>query len=154
MAKNFDTFAQSIGFSFRNKKLLERAFTHRSYINEHREAGLLHNERLEFLGDAVLELVVTDHLYRKYEKETEGDLTSYRAALVNTTTLSAVAMSLGMNDYLLLSKGAEKDTGRARHYLLANTFEAFVGALYLDGGYDTANAFIEKTLLPLTQEIL
>ncbi len=113
-----------------------------------------HNERLEFLGDAVLELVVTEYLYSKYPKKPEGDLTSYRAALVNTSTLSAVATELSMNDYLLLSKGEAKDTGRARQYILANTFESFVGALYLDQGYEQAKDFIAQNLFPLTDEIV
>lgn len=154
MRKNFDLFEKKIGFSFRDKKLLEQAFTHRSYLNEHREEGLEHNERLEFLGDAVLELVVTDFLFRVYGKETEGELTAYRAALVNALALSSVATTLSMNDYLLLSKGEEKDTGRARQSLLANAYEALVGALYLDQGYESTRAFIEKTLLPLASEMV
>ena len=154
MTKNFDTFEDKIGYSFNDKSLLEQAFIHRSYLNEHRDVRLEHNERLEFLGDAVLELVVTDHLFHQYPKEPEGALTSYRAALVNATTLASIAVGLGMNEYLLLSKGEEKDVGRARHYLLANTFEALVGALYLDGGYDAARAFIEKNVFPLTAAIV
>ncbi len=154
MRKHFELFEKKIGFSFRDKKLLEQAFVHRSYLNEHRDAGLEHNERLEFLGDAVLELVVTDYLFRAYGKETEGELTAYRAALVNALTLSSVSTNLGMNEYLLLSKGEEKDTGRARQSLLANAYEALVGALYLDQGYEATRAFIEKTLLPLAAEMV
>ncbi|MBP9771961.1 MAG: ribonuclease III [Candidatus Pacebacteria bacterium] len=152
--KEFDQFEASIGITFTDKRLLETAFTHRSFINEHKKKDREHNERLEFLGDAVLELVVTEFLYAKYPKKTEGDLTSYRAGLVNTSTLSTVATGLGMNDYLLLSKGETKDVGRARQYILANTFEAFTGALYLDAGYDAAKGFIEAHLLPLTEDIV
>jgi ribonuclease-3 len=115
---------------------------------------LEHNERLEFLGDAVLELAITDYLYKKYPEKTEGDLTAYRAALVNTNTLSQTAVDLGMNDFLLLSKGEAKDTGRARQYIMANTFEAVVGALYLDQGYDGAQRFIAENLFHLTDEIV
>lgn len=151
---DFKQFEDKTGITFRNKNLLMQAFLHRSYLNENKKLKMDHNERLEFLGDAVLELVVTEYLYNKYPKKTEGDLTSYRAALVNTTTLSSVAGELGMNDYLLLSKGEAKDTGRARQYILANTFESFVGALYLDQGYDPAKNFIAQNLFQLTDEIV
>src|SRR3989344_6793198 len=117
-------FAAACGLKLNNPALLVQAFTHRSYLNEHREVKHDHNERLEFLGDAVLELVTTNFLYREYPKKPEGELTAYRASLVNTTTLSDAAARLKMNDYLLLSKGEAKDTGRARQYILANTFEA------------------------------
>ena len=151
---NFNTFENKIGITFKNKDLLMQAFLHRSYLNENKGLKMDHNERLEFLGDAVLELVVTEFLFAKYPKKPEGDLTSYRAALVNTVTLSSVAGELGMNDFLLLSKGEAKDTGRARQYILANTFESFVGALYLDQGYDATKDFIAKNLFPLTDEIV
>jgi ribonuclease III len=144
---DFGTFEKQIGVTFIDKKLLEQAFIHRSYINENSGSHLSHNERLEFLGDAVLELVVTDHLYRKYPDRDEGSLTAYRSALVNANTIGEVAQTLGMNEYLLLSKGEMKDSGRARSYILANTYESFVGALYLDQGYDRACDFIKKTLL-------
>ena len=150
----FNTFENKIGIIFKNKNLLMQAFLHRSYLNENKGLKMDHNERLEFLGDAVLELVVTEYLYAKYPKKTEGDLTSYRAALVNTATLSNVAGELEMNDFLLLSKGEAKDTGRARQYILANTFESFVGALYLDQGYDALKNFIAKNLFPFTDEIV
>ena len=113
-----------------------------------------HNERLEFLGDAVLELIVTEYLYRKYPDCAEGDLTAYRSALVNAITLAKVAESLGMNDYLLLSRGETKDTGRARQVILANTIEAFIGALYLDQGYEAAKHFVSQNLFALTDEIV
>ncbi|MBL7045005.1 MAG: ribonuclease III [Parcubacteria group bacterium] len=154
MMNNFNTFENKIGITFKNKDLLMQAFLHRSYLNENKGLKMDHNERLEFLGDAVLELVVTEFLFAKYPKKPEGDLTSYRAALVNTVTLSSVAGELGMNDFLLLSKGEAKDTGRARQYILANTFESFVGALYLDQGYDATKDFIAKNLFPLTDEIV
>lgn len=147
-------FEKSINITFKNKDFLTQAFLHRSYLNEHREITLPHNERLEFLGDAVLELVVTEFLFAKYPDKPEGDLTAYRSALVNTTTLSSVAASLKMGDHLLLSKGEAKDTGRARQYILANTFESVVGAIYLDQGYDVAKDFISRTIFPLTDEIV
>ena len=124
--KEFTVFEKSIGVTFKDKKILTIAFTHRSYLNENPNTGLEHNERLEFLGDAVLELIVTDFLYAKYKDEPEGMLTSYRAALVNATIIAEIALSLGMNDFLLLSKGEAKDTGKARQYILANTFEALL----------------------------
>ncbi|OHA58268.1 MAG: ribonuclease III [Candidatus Vogelbacteria bacterium RIFOXYD1_FULL_44_32] len=147
-------FAEAIGIGFTNIDFLIQAFTHRSYLNEHREISHDHNERLEFLGDAVLELVVTNFLYKTFPGKPEGELTAYRAALVNTTTLSDAAKKLGMNDYLLLSKGEAKDTGRARQYILANTFEAVIGAIYLDQGYDVATDFITTNLLYLIKEIV
>lgn len=147
-------FAQKIGVVFNDPDLLVSAFLHRSYLNEHREIKLSHNERLEFLGDAVLELVVTDFLFNTYPNEDEGDMTAYRAALVNTNSLSEIAKELGMNDYLLLSKGEAKDTGRARQYILANTYESVVGALYLDLGYEAARRFITDTLLAKSAKII
>ncbi len=143
-----------LGYTFFNKDHLLTAITHRSYLNEHREATQDHNERLEFLGDAVLELVVTDHLFRTYPEKPEGELTAIRAALVNTVSLSDAALKLEVNDYLLMSKGEAKDMGRARQYILANVFEAFVGALYLDQGYDASRTFIAKHLFPKTDEIV
>lgn len=154
MDEKFSEFEKKLGVQFSNKILLKEAFTHRSYINENKECGWPHNERLEFLGDAVLELVVTDYLYAKYPEETEGELTSYRAALVNTTSISEGASRWGMNEYLLLSKGEAKDMGKARQYILANTFEAVIGAIYLDKGYDTAQDFIAKSLFYKTEEMV
>ncbi len=152
--KAFSEFEEKTGIVFANKDLLMQAFLHRSYLNEHREVRMDHNERLEFLGDAVLELVTTAYLFEKYPDKPEGELTSYRAALVNTVSISGVAGELGMNDFLLLSKGEEKDTGRARSYILANTFEAFIGALYLDQGYEAARKFIARTLLVKTDDVV
>jgi ribonuclease-3 len=154
MTKDFAQFEKATSLVFKDKALLRQAFTHRSYLNENRTANIDHNERLEFLGDAVLELIVTDYLYHKYPKKPEGELTSYRSSLVNSTTLADVALKLGMNDYLLLSHGESKDTGRARTYILANTFEAVLGALYLDQGYDAPKEFIEKHIFPLIDEIV
>src|SRR5665213_1089826 len=128
---DFGTFEKKVGIVFKDKNLLEQAFIHRSYINENSGAKFSHNERLEFLGDAVLELVVTDFLYRKYPEQDEGELTAYRSSLVNANIIGEVAGELGMNEYLLLSRGESKDTGKARSYILANTYEAYVGAVYL-----------------------
>lgn len=143
-----------LGYTFNDKLHLLTAMTHRSYLNEHREAEQDHNERLEFLGDAVLELVVTDFLFKKYPEKPEGELTAVRAALVNTVSLSESAQQLGVNDFLLMSKGEAKDTGRARQYILANTFEAIIGALYLDQGYETAADFIAQQLFAKTELIV
>ncbi|MEI7765356.1 MAG: ribonuclease III [bacterium] len=151
---NFADFEKQIGISFKDKGLLKQAFIHRSYINENGGTGLSHNERLEFLGDAVLEIIVTDFLFKKYPACAEGELTAFRSALVNAIIISEVASDNGMNDYLLLSKGESKDNGKARQYILANTYEALVGAIYLDQGYEVANKFITKTLLPRTEEIV
>ena len=151
---DFKTFETKIGYAFRDKRLLEQAFTHRSYLNENRMPGREHNERLEFLGDAVLELVVTEFLYAKYLEKPEGELTAYRAALVNTVSISDAAAKLGMNEYLLLSRGESRDIGRARQIILANAFEALIGALYLDSGYVTAKDFIAKQLFHKTDEVV
>ncbi len=144
---DFSLFEKKTGIVFEDKKLLEQAFIHRSYINENTGTKLSHNERLEFLGDAVLELIVTDYLYKKYPNCDEGELTAYRSALVNAVIIGEIALVIGMNEYLLLSKGEAKDIGKARSYILANTYEAYVGAVYLDRGYDIALEFINKTLL-------
>lgn len=148
MQKDFKTFEDNVGISFNDTALLRQAFTHRSYVNEHRAESAGHNERLEFLGDAVLELISTHYLYEKFPHKDEGELTAYRAALVNATTCAEVGSEIGINEYLLLSRGEAKDTGRARGVLLANAFEALIGAIYLDQGYDAARAFIEKYLFP------
>jgi len=154
MIKQFSDFEKKIKIVFKNKDLLKQSFTHRSYINENPATNLSHNERLEFLGDAVLELVVTDFLFQKYPNYPEGKLTALRSALVNAVIISEIASSVGMNDYLLLSKGEAKDFGKARQYILANTFEALIGAMYLDQGYEVAEKFVLKTLLPKTEEIV
>lgn len=149
-----DEFKQHNAITFNNDKLLNQAFIHRSFINENPRSGLEHNERLEFLGDAVLELVVTEYLYTNYPHHNEGDLTSYRSALVNAVTLGEVADSLSFNDMLKLSKGEAKDVSRARSSILADAYEAFVGALYLDQGYEHAKEFIARTVLIKTDDIV
>lgn len=151
---NFEDFENKTKIFFNDKKLLEQAFIHRSYINENTGTNFSHNERLEFLGDAVLELVVTNYLYVKYPKCDEGELTAYRSALVNAVIIGEVAGELQMNEYLLLSKGEAKDIGRARNYILANTYEAYVGACFLDRGYDVAESFIAKTLFGKIDKIV
>ncbi len=151
---DWNNLEKRIGIQFKNKDLLKQAFTHRSYLNEHKSIHLEHNERLEFLGDAVLELVATDFLYGMYPKKPEGELTSIRSALVNSQMLAQISSSLGLNDFLLLSRGEAKDTGRARQYILANTYESLTGAIYLDTGYNAAKDFIARTILPLTAEIV
>jgi ribonuclease-3 len=143
---DFLTFAQKIKVEFNDINLLRQACTHRSFLNENKNAGE-HNERLEFLGDAVLELVITSYLYRRFTTKDEGQLTAYRSALVNTHSLSRVAEALGVNDFLLLSKGESKDTGRARLIILADAVEAIIGAIYLDRGYDAAANFISQNIL-------
>src|SRR3989344_833084 len=135
---NFAKFASKLGLAFESLDLLAEALTHRSFLNENRGVVKAHNERLEFLGDAVLELAVTHFLFEKFPTKPEGDLTAYRSALVNTFSLAGVADTLGVNEYLLLSKGKAKDTGRARQIILANALEAIIGAIYLDQGYSAA----------------
>jgi len=145
---------KEIGVEFSDKSLIEMAFTHRSYVNENRNHKKSHNERLEFLGDAVLELSITDFLYKKFPNKAEGDLTLYRAALVNTDTLARVSADIGLNDHILLSRGEAKDTGRARHSILADVMESVIGAVYLDKGYDVADKFILENVAPLIDEII
>ncbi len=145
--KNFALLEKKLNFSFQNKNLLIQVFTHRSYPNENPDFCLDHNERLEFLGDAVLELVITEYLYKTYPEKSEGQLTNWRAALVNAKILSLTAQKLGFNDFLLLSRGEKKEKGKGRQYILANTFEAFIGAFYLDRGYNSCQHFIKKYLI-------
>jgi len=151
---DFSKLEKKLSFKFKNKDLFIQAFVHRSYLNENPDFYLDNNERLEFLGDAVLELIITEYLYQKYPQETEGELTSWRAALVNTNILSKVAQNLGFSDFLLLSRGETKDKGKARKYILADTFEALIGSLYLDQGYQICKNFIEKHLTPKLPEII
>ncbi len=146
---DYKEFSKKIGVTFKDINLLKQACTHRSYLNENKNAGLEHNERLEFLGDAVLELAVTSFLFHKFPNKNEGDLTAYRSALVNTNSLGRVANALGVNDYLLLSRGEERDTGRARSIILADSIEAIIGAIYIDQGFDASAEFINKHLLKL-----
>lgn len=151
---NLTQLQKILDVTFADTKVLLSAVTHRSYLNEHRDATWDHNERLEFLGDAVLELVVTDFLFAEYPDKPEGELTAIRAALVNTVSLSAASEKLGVNDFLLMSKGEAKDMGRARQYILANAFEACIGAIYIDQGYEAAKIFIAGRLFPKTEEIV
>lgn len=154
IAENLPKLEKIIGLVFSDKIHLLTAITHRSYLNEHREAKQDHNERYEFLGDAVLELIVTDFLFSKYPEKPEGELTAIRAALVNTVSIADAATKMNINDFLLLSKGEAKDTGRARQYILANTFEALIGAVYLDQGYDAAKEFVAAHLFDKTDMIV
>jgi len=148
-----ESLAKKIGVKFDNVELLRQAVTHRSYLNENRDYALEHNERLEFLGDAVLELIITEHLYNNY-KNPEGELTSWRSALVNGEMLAHVAQEIGVEKYLLMSRGEAKDKGRARQYLLANALEAIIGATYLDQGYDVTKKFVLKNVAIRLKEIL
>jgi ribonuclease III len=154
LAENLKSLEKILGVTFNNTTLLLTAVTHRSYLNEHREATWEHNERLEFLGDAVLELVVTDYLFLEYPEKPEGELTAIRAALVNTNSLAAASEQMKVNQFLLMSKGEAKDEGRARQYILANVFEACIGAIYLDQGYAAAQAFIAERLFGQTKKIV
>ncbi|MCX6701826.1 MAG: ribonuclease III [Candidatus Zambryskibacteria bacterium] len=154
MTTDFTEFKKNAKLTFKDAGLLTQAFVHRSYINENKQSGLAHNERLEFLGDAVLELVITDYLYKKYTDKAEGELTAYRSALVNADTCAGIATDLGMDEYLLLSKGESKDVGRARQYILANALEALIGAVYIDQGYDSAKDFIERNFAPKIEDII
>jgi ribonuclease-3 len=139
---------ERIGHRFAHSEYLREAVTHRSYLNENRSRKLSHNERLEFLGDAVLELIVTEHLFVRFPEVGEGVLTAYRAALVNTADLAIASRALGVEEHLLLSRGEAKDAqGKGRQEILGNTYEAVVGALYLDGGYGVARVFVERTVL-------
>ncbi len=145
--KDFSKFEKKFNLKFKNKELLTQAFVHRSYLNENPDFYLSHNERLEFLGDAVLELIVTEYLYDKYPKKPEGELTNQRAALVNAKMLAQIATELDLNDFLLLSRGEAKESGKSRQYILANTLEALIGSIYLDLGYKVCDKFIKKYLI-------
>lgn len=152
--KDFSVLERRLGVTFINQDLLRQALAHRSYLNENPGFNLPHNERLEFLGDAVLELVVTEHLYKNYPNP-EGELTNWRAALVNAIMLSSIAASLGLEDYLYLSRGEAKDVGtKARQYILANAIEAVIGAIYLDQGTSVAAKFIDQEVLVKLPEVL
>ncbi len=154
MAYDVQAFQKKIGFFFHNENLLSEALTHRSYLNENPAWRLAHNERLEFLGDAVLELAVTEFLYEKYPHDDEGKLTSIRAALVNYVALAKAATEIDMGGYVLMSKGEARDTGKAREVILANAFEALLGALYLDGGYRIAADFIRNHILNAVDDVV
>ncbi len=152
--KDFPKLEKKLNVFFKNKDLLAQAFCHRSYLNENPDFKLFHNERLEFLGDAVLELVITQHLFKKYPEQTEGRLTNWRASLVNSKILASVAQELNFEDFLLLSRGEQKELGKARYYILGNTFEAFIGALFLDQGLEPCESFIQKHVLVRLEKII
>lgn len=139
---------------FKNQKLLENAFVHRSYLNEHPGFSLPSNERLEFLGDAILEFSISKYLYQKYTHAPEGQLTAIRSAIVKTDSLASEARKLNLGDYLLLSKGEEEGGGRKNPYLLANTFEALIGAIFLDQGMDKTEKFLKENLFYKIAEVV
>jgi len=152
--KNTSKLEKNLGVKFKDKQLIAQALVHRSYINEHPSFELDHNERLEFLGDAVLELIVTQHLYKNYPNP-EGDLTNWRASLVNSVNLAKTAEDLGIEPFLYLSRGENKDANsKGRQYILANAMEAVIGAVYLDSGMAVTKKFIEKTIISQLEEIL
>lgn len=152
--KDLSQLEKKLKINFKNQDLLKQAFVHRSYINENPGFNLAHNERLEFLGDAVLELVTTEYLYKNYPNP-EGELTNWRASLVNGQMLATISKKLGLESYLYLSKGEAKDAnGKARNYILANTFESLTGAIYLDQNYKVAKDFINEFLIPELPHIL
>ncbi len=152
--KNFSSLEEKIGVKFQNPDLLIQALVHRSYLNENREFGLAHNERLEFLGDAVLELVVTEFLFENYLNP-EGELTNWRAALVNAKMCAVVAKDIEIEEYLFLSHGEAKDANtKAREYILANAIEAIIGAIYLDQGWSMAKQFITRWVITKLPEVL
>ncbi|MBF8280974.1 MAG: putative ribonuclease III [Candidatus Magasanikbacteria bacterium] len=152
--KDLTPFMDTIGVHFKNPDLMTMAFVHRSYLNEHPGFGLDHNERLEFLGDAVLELIVTEHLYNSYD-DPEGELTNWRASLVNADMLAQIAADMGVEQWLYLSRGEEKDAGtKARHYILANAMEAIIGAIYLDQGWDVSKNFVHRFVIEKLPEII
>jgi ribonuclease III len=144
---------KTIGVKFKNEELLTEALTHRSYLNEYPRWRLPHNERLEYLGDAVLELIVTEELFKKFPEYAEGQMTVLRAALVNAVRLSKVGDDIGLEKFILLSRGEKKDTGKAREVILANAMEALIGAIYLDQGIEAAHAFVKKFVWKYLDEI-
>jgi ribonuclease-3 len=153
-SSNYQEFSKKVlGVEFKNIELLITAFTHRSYVNEHKNSVHEHNERLEFLGDAVLELISTEYLYNRF-KDPEGTLTNWRSSLVRTESIGAAASRLGFEPMLRLSKGEKRGTDRARAQILANCYEAVLGAIYIDGGYETAKKFVQNSLLNTFDQIL
>lgn len=151
---DFDKVEERLGIKFADRELIQKALTHRSFLNENKDYHLPHNERLEFLGDAVLELLVTEELFRRYPNEPEGTLTSVRSATVRTETLAERSRNLGYGEYLLMSKGEEATGGRDRDYILANTFEAMLGAIYLDKGFEVCKDFLSRELFPIIETIV
>lgn len=151
--KDFADLEKKINIEFNNKDILKNALVHRSFVNENKDK-IEHNERLEFLGDAVLELIVTEYLYANFPDRTEGELTSFRAALVRTESLASTAEEIGLGDYIFMSKGEESTGGRKRPYILANTFEAILGAIYIDQGYEKSKEYILDKLVYKINDIV
>ncbi|TSC96954.1 MAG: ribonuclease III, partial [Parcubacteria group bacterium Athens0714_26] len=151
---NLNKLEDLIYYKFKNADLLKESLTHRSYLNENSKWPLPHNERLEFLGDAVLELAITEILFEKYPKYDEGKLTAFRAALVNYLMLASVAKDIQLEKFLLLSRGEAKDKGRARDVILANAFEALIGAVYLDSDYQVAKDFVSRFVAPRIKDVI
>lgn len=154
MQSDFSKLGVSLGVSFADVKLLKEALTHRSYLNENTSWDVPHNERLEYLGDAVLELIVSEELFHRFKDSEEGELTSIRAALVNTGRLGAVAHTMQLDEWVFLSRGEAKDSGKAREIILANAFEAVLGAVYCDQGYTAAKGLVTRFLLPSLTEVM
>lgn len=153
--KDFSVLEKIVGLKFKNQDFLKQAVVHRSYLNEHPKFELQHNERLEFLGDAVLEIIVTEHLFNTYPDTPEGDLTNWRASLVNAKMLALIASEIGLDEYLYLSKGEAKDAGsKARQYILANAVEALIGAMYMDQGIEAATKFVHAHIIVKLEHIL
>jgi len=151
---NIKSLGKLLDIKIKNKDIFETAFTHRSYLNEHPSYKNPSNERLEFLGDSILQFLASEYLYDKYQDAAEGDMTNYRSAVVNTVSLAEESERLGFGDYLLLSRGEEATGGRKREYILANTFEAVLGGLYLESDLDTVNKFLIKNLFYKIQKII
>jgi len=154
IAMKIEDFEKNIEIEFKNKALLYESLAHRSYLNENPNWQYSHNERLEYLGDAVLELIVSEFLFSRYQNYPEGQLTAVRAALVNFQFLAKIAKNIHLDDFIFLSRGETQDTGKAKEVILANTFEAVLGAIYLDRGYQTASEFVKKRILVNTEEII
>ncbi len=149
----YQKLEEILGISFKDRKLLNTGFVHKSYLNECPDPDLKDNERLEFLGDAVLELIVTEYLYASYDRP-EGELTNWRSALVKGKNLAQIGLELSLGDYLYLSKGEQTSGGAKKNYILANTLEALLGVIYLDQGYETAKNFVKKYILKYLEEII
>jgi len=150
----YGSLIKKIGIKFEDESLLDKAFIHRSYLNEHRKEGIESNERLEFLGDAVLELIATRYLFNKHPGKAEGELTNLRSALVQGRHLAEVSKTMDLGKYLYLSNGEENSGGREKNYILANTLEAVIGAIYLDQGFEKASEFVNKFILSRLDEII
>lgn len=151
---NYENLEKNLGIKFSNINLIDTALTHRSYLNEHREEGLQNNERLEFLGDAVLELIISAYIFNNYMEKPEGELTNIRAAVVRTESLAEESRKLGLGEFLKMSKGEEDSGGRDKDYLLANTFEAVLGAIYQDQGFEVCKEYLGRTILKKVSNIV